>query len=62
MNIRQYKERLAKHDWHYAQTHDSRVYDRGLVEEKALKSMCHGKTTYQKAYDIEFRKHFKYQQ
>jgi len=59
MNLKEFKERLAKHDWHYVQSDDSRVYQKGLTEEKALKSMTHGKITYKHAYDSHFKKIFK---
>lgn len=59
MNLSEYKKRLAKHDWCYAFSDDDRVYQAGLAEEKALKSMCHGKKTYKKAYEIQYKKQFK---
>ena len=59
MNIKEFKQRLTKHDWHYAQSHDSRVYERGLAEEKALLSMTQGKITYKNAYNSHFKKIFK---
>lgn len=59
MNLRLYKQRLAKHDWYYSSSDDDRIYSAGLAEEKALKSMTHGKKTYKQAYDFEFNKHFK---
>ena len=59
MNLRQFKERLAKHDWHYSSSDDDRVYERGLAEENALKSLMKGKVSYQNAYQSQFNKHFK---
>ncbi len=59
MNIKEYKERLKKHDWHYSSSDDMRRYDAGLAEEKALKSLTHGRKTYKKAYESQFKKHFK---
>lgn len=59
MNLKDFKKRLAKHDWHYAQSDDSKVYERGLAEEKALKSMTQGKKTYNNAYNSYFKKVFK---
>jgi hypothetical protein len=40
MNIEQYKKRLEKHDWHYAFSDDSRVYDRGRKEQMELQAIA----------------------
>lgn len=59
MNLKEFKKRLANHDWYYSQSDDLRLYEKGLAEEKALLSMCHGRKTYKKAYESLFHKHFK---
>lgn len=58
MNIREFEERLKKHDWCYMMSDDDRWYDAGLAEEKALLSICHGKVTYQRLYDKYLHKQF----
>jgi len=59
MNLREFKNRLDKHDWYYASSDDGRVYEKGLEEEKSLKLIMEGKVTYQKAYNSQFNKYFK---
>ena len=59
MNLKEYKERLAKHDWHYTSSDDNRIYEAGLAEDNILKKMYEGKKTYKKAYKTVFNKHFK---
>ncbi len=58
MNLKEFKTRLAKHDWYYSSSDDHRIYEAGLAEEKALKSIMQGKKTYEHAYKTLFSKHF----
>lgn len=59
MDLKQYKARLDKHDWHYASSHDSRWYEAGLAEEVELKRLASENKSFQKAYDAKVKKVFK---
>lgn len=58
MTLKQYKERLQKHDWYYSFSEDGRVYDSGLAEEKELKKLAENNSSFKKAYDSIFNKFF----
>lgn len=59
MNIRDYKQMLALHDWFYSSSDDYRWYEKGLAYEQKLKQLAKGKKTYEKAYSTQFHKHFR---
>ncbi len=59
MNLKEFKTRLAKHDWYYSSSDDMRRYNEGFTELMTLKTLMQGKKTYEKAYKIQFKKHFK---
>lgn len=59
MNLKDYKQLLSLHDWHYSSSNDERWYNKGLAEEINLKKLAEGKKTYEKAYQKEKQKHFK---
>lgn len=61
MNIKEFKTRLAKHDWYYSSSEDMRWWEAGLAEENTLKEIMKGKVTYEQAYKREYDKHFKHE-
>jgi hypothetical protein len=58
MNLKEFKTRLANHDWYYSQSDDSRIYSKSLAEETALKELMQGRKTYKQAYEKQFKKYF----
>lgn len=60
MNLKEFKTKLAKHDWYYSSSEDMRWWEAGVAEEEALKKIMKGKKTYEQAYKQAFKKHFNY--
>lgn len=50
MTLKEYKEKLNKHDWYYAMSDDPRIYDTGLAEENELKRLAENKPSFMKAF------------
>lgn len=53
MNLKEYKEKLNKHDWFYVMTEDPKVYDSGLAEENEIKKLAESKKSFMKAYETK---------
>lgn len=58
MNLKEYKERLLKHDWLYFMSDDSRRYNTAYEEQQQLEKLKEGKKTYEDAYRRRVAKMF----
>lgn len=58
MTLKEYKEKLDKHDWFYMMSGDSRIYDSGLVKDKEILKLALENETFMKAYRAKHRQMF----
>jgi len=58
MKLKEYKERLNKHDWYYMMSEDPRWYDSGHAEENELRQLAETKPSFKKAFDAKYKELF----
>lgn len=55
MTLRQYRDRLNKHDWFYMMSDDRRIYESGKANETELQKLAKTDSNFQKAYDSKYK-------
>jgi len=53
MTLKEFKQRLNKHDWYYSMSEDSRWYESGLAEQKELERLAETKPSFKKVFDAK---------